>query len=216
MSEIFAVSGQHYLFNVQAFAQTILSLGGDEFHYALRDRTTRGVIEDVSSAKSELGVIVLFNKTRPVILDAARKGGCEFVSVAKGEPCVALPASHPLSNAESLTLEDLSDWPYVYFEQEEDAPVEFFEECYGSIDRKKSIALTDRASLSELAAAINGYTITSGILVGITGGGSLTTVPLQCDAELEIGYIKRAGATLSEAGQRFTRALETQLKRYTR
>ena len=216
MSEIFAVSGQHYLFNVQAFAQTILSLGGDKYHYALRDRTTHGVIDDVSTHKSELGVIVLFNKTRSVVLGTAEEAGCEFVSVAKGEPCVALPASHPLSNAETLTLDDLVDWPYVYFEQEEDAPVEFFEECYGSIERKKSIALTDRASLSELAAAINGYTITSGILVGITGGGSLTTVPLQCDAELEIGFIKSADAELSDAGKRFVQALETQLQRYTR
>lgn len=216
MSEIFAVSGQHYLFNVQAFAQTILSLGGDEYTYALRDRTTRGVVADVQAGKSELGVIMVANKTRGAVLGAAQDAGCEFISVAKGAPCVALPASHPLSNAEALTLEDLQDWPYVYFEQEPDAPVEFFEEAYGSIARKKSIALTDRASLSELAAAINGYTITSGILVGITGGGSLTTVPLKCDAVIEIGYIKRAGEDLSPAGQRFAAALQSQLARYTR
>jgi hypothetical protein len=216
MSEIFAVSGQHYLFNVQAFAQTILSLGGDEYHYALRDRTTRGVIDDVSTGKSELGVVMITNKTRQAVAQATTQADCKFINVAKGKPCVALPASHPLSNAESLTLDELADWPYVYFEQEEDVPVEFFEECYGSIDRKKSIALTDRASLSELAAAINGYTITSGILVGITGGGSLTTVPLQCDAELWIGYIKRDGIELSDVGKRFVQALETQLQRYTR
>ncbi len=216
MSNIFAVSGQHYLFNVQAFAHTILSLGGDEYKYALRDRTTRGVIGDVQAGKSELGVLMVANKTRTAVLGTTDDAGCEFVRVATGAPCVALPASHPLSNAESLTLEDLQDWPYVYFEQEEDAPVEFFEECFGSITRKKSIALTDRASLSELAAAINGYTITSGILVGITGGGSLTTVPLDCDAVIEIGYIKRTGNQLSSAGERFVSALDAQLKRYTR
>ena len=38
----FAVSGQHYLFSVQAFAKTILlSPGGDEYDYALRDRTLK-------------------------------------------------------------------------------------------------------------------------------------------------------------------------------
>ena len=37
----FAVSGQHYLFNVQTFAHTVLALGGDAYAYALRDRTTR-------------------------------------------------------------------------------------------------------------------------------------------------------------------------------
>ena len=44
----FAISGQHYLFNVQTFAHTVLALGGDAYAYALRDRTTQGVIDDVA------------------------------------------------------------------------------------------------------------------------------------------------------------------------
>ena len=52
----FAVSGQHYLFNVQTFAHVVLALGGDAYSYALRDRTTQGVIDDVASGTSELGV----------------------------------------------------------------------------------------------------------------------------------------------------------------
>ena len=31
----FAISGQHYLFDVQSFAHTILAAGGDAFSYAL-------------------------------------------------------------------------------------------------------------------------------------------------------------------------------------
>ena len=31
-------------------------------------------------------------------------------------PRVALPASHPLINASSLTLEQLADYPYIYFD----------------------------------------------------------------------------------------------------
>ena len=53
----FAVSGQHYLFNVQTFAHTVLALGGDAYAYALRDRTTQGVIDDVAGGRSELGVL---------------------------------------------------------------------------------------------------------------------------------------------------------------
>ena len=48
MAKTFAVSGQHYLFDVQAFAHTILALGGDDYEYALRDRSTAQVIEDVT------------------------------------------------------------------------------------------------------------------------------------------------------------------------
>ena len=216
MKKEFAISGQHYLFDVQVFAQTILTMGGEAYHYALRDRTTKGVISDVAAGDSELGVIMTTNKTHDALVGAIDKAGCELVAVAEGKPCVAVPNSHPLSNAKSLTLEDLADWPYVYFEQEDDAPAEFFEECFGDQPRAKSIALTDRASLSELAAAINGYTVTSGILVGIADGGTLTTVPLESDAVLTLGYVQKKGAELTDAGTRFVKTLAKQLERYTR
>ena len=59
----FAVSGQHYLFNVQTFASIVLSNGGDDYEYALRDRTTHDVIGDVMSGASELGVLVKTTRT---------------------------------------------------------------------------------------------------------------------------------------------------------
>ena len=98
-------------------------------------------------------------------LDAA---GLEFVELIQSAPRVALPKSHPMVNAESLTLEDMEDFPYLYFEQDEDSPVAFAEEALADAPRAKSIACTDRASLSELIVALNGYTVTSGILVGIS------------------------------------------------
>ena len=90
-------------------------------------------------------------------------------------------------NASSLSLEDMEDFPYLYFEQDEDSPVAFAEEALASVPRAKSIACTDRASLSELIVALNGYTVTSGILVGISDGAGLNTVPLDTDVKLHLG-----------------------------
>ena len=59
----FAVSGQHYLFNVQTFASIVLSNGGDSYEYAFRDRTTQSVIDDVAKGESELGVLVETTRT---------------------------------------------------------------------------------------------------------------------------------------------------------
>ena len=161
----FAVSGQHYLFNVQTFAHTVLALGGDAYAYALRDRTTQGVIDDVTSGKSELGVLFQTSATADEVNAALDAAGLEFVELIQSAPRVALPASHPMVNAASLTLEDMEDYPYLYFEQDEDSPVAFAEEALAGVPRAKSIACTDRASLSELIVALNGYTVTSGILV---------------------------------------------------
>ena len=61
----FAISGQHYLFDVQSFAHTILAAGGDAFSYALLDRTTQGVIDDVAGGRSEPGPPSWASSCRP-------------------------------------------------------------------------------------------------------------------------------------------------------
>lgn len=212
----FAVSGQHYLFNVQTFASVVLSNGGDVYEYAFRDRTTKGVIDDVASGESELGVLVETTRTAADLEKAFADAGVEFVELIESAPRVALPASHPLVNADALTLEQLEDYPYVYFEQEEGTPVFLAEEALADEKRHKGIACTDRASLSELIVALNGYTVTSGILVGISDGAGLNTVPLETDVKLHLGYIVKKGAELSETGSKFVVKLESNLKKYAR
>ena len=212
----FAVSGQHYLFNVQTFAHVVLALGGDSFAYALRDRTTRGVIDDVATGASELGVLFQTSATAAELNAALEEAGLEFVELIESAPRVALPKSHPMVNAASLSLADMEDYPYLYFEQGEDSPVAFAEEALAEMSRAKSIACTDRASLSELIVALNGYTVTSGILVGISDGAGLDTVPLETDVKLHLGYVVPKGAVLSETGQRFVDTLKKNLMRYAR
>jgi DNA-binding transcriptional LysR family regulator len=210
----FAVSGQHYLFDVQSFAHTLLAQGGDEYSYALRDNTTQGVINDVASGISEIGVLVQTSSTQGALEAAFANAGVKFHELAVSAPLVALPASHPLVNAKSLALEQLVDYPYVYFAQEADASVAFAEEALSEVPRSKKIACTDRASLTELILAINGYTVTSGILVGITDGSALTTIPLKTSEQLHLGYITRDNDELSVMGERFVSHLKRFLEYY--
>ncbi|WP_165052764.1 MULTISPECIES: LysR family transcriptional regulator substrate-binding protein [unclassified Adlercreutzia] len=216
MSKSFSVSGQHYLFDVQTFAQVVLAAGGEEYHYALYDRTTQGVIDDVVAGTSELGVIFQTSETADALNAALEEAGCEFHELIRSAPRVALPASHPMVNAAKLTLDDMADYPYLYFDQGPDAPAAFFEEALAGVPRAKSIACTDRASLSELIVALNGYTVTSGILVGISDGASLKTVPLDTDVDLRLGYVTKKGAALSDLEQRFVEKLEKNLEKYAR
>ena len=215
MAKNFSVSGQHYLFNVQTFAHTVLALGGDEYAYSFRDGTTAAEIDDVATGVSELGVLFQTSATSDEVNAALEAAGLEWHEVIQSAPRVALPSSHPLVNASSLSLDVLADYPYLYFDQG-DAPAAFAEEAHGDVPRAKSIACTDRASLSELIVALNGYTVTSGILVGISDGSALMTVPLETDVKLHLGYITRKDAELSEAAQLFVGKLEKNLEKYAR
>ena len=67
MTKKFAVSGQHYLFDVQSFAAVVLSLGGDAYEYALRDRTTKRV---EAALKAHTGV----RPAKVIVFDADKLG----------------------------------------------------------------------------------------------------------------------------------------------
>lgn len=214
MAKTFSISGQHYLFDVQTFAQVVLSAGGDGYHYALYDRTTQGVIDDVVNGVSDLGVLVETDENAELLNAELERCGLAFNELIRSAPRIALPASHPMVNAPKLALEDMADYTYVYFDQGQAAPAHFYEEALAAIPRDKTIACTDRASLSELIVALNGYTVTSGILVGISDGSLLKTVPLDTDVKLRVGYITRKDAELSELEGKFVEKLAINLERY--
>lgn len=56
----------------------------------------------------------------------------------------------------------------------------------------------------------------SGILVGISDGAGLNTVPLDTDVKLHLGYVVKKGAQLSETAQKYVAKLESNLKKYAR
>lgn len=216
MTVQFSVSQQHYLFGVQTFAHTVLAAGGDSYKYRLRDNTTRGVLEDVANGISEVGVIVQTSASEEVLGKAIADLGLQFTELAESAPRVALPNSHPLSNSDVLSLSDLEDWPYIRFSQGPGEDVAFYEEALAEVPRDREIVCTDRASLSELATALNGYTVTSGILVGIADGSSLTTVALDTDVKLHLGIVTKQDAELTVMGERFVNGLKKSLERYAR
>lgn len=210
----FTVTGQHYLFSVQAFAQAVLAAGGIEYDYAFRNGTTRQIIADVASGEVDLGVIFSTSQTAEALEAAFDEAGVEFHRLVDSTPYVAVPASHPLVNSTTLSLEDLADYPFIYFEQEDDDPA-FAEEALADVPRAKRIGCTDRASLSELISALNGYTVTSGILVGVTDGTLLRTIPLETDVTITMGCLTKKGAELSETANHFVNSLRDKLVRYT-
>ena len=64
--------------------------------------------------------------------------------------------------------------------------------------------------------ALNGYTVTSGILVGISDGAGLNTVPLDTDVQLRLGYVVTLDRVFGEIGQRFVDTLKKNLVKYAR
>ncbi len=162
---VFSVSAQHYAFVVHAFVDLVREIGGDAYQFTLRETQTENVLNDVATLRSELGVIYLnpFNAT--VMRRLIAEKDLEFVPLFKALPHVFVGRDNPLTKKARLTLDDLRDYPYLSYEQGDTNSFYFAEEILSTLPHKKHIQISDRATIFNLMVGLNGYTISSGIIL---------------------------------------------------
>ncbi len=195
----FSVSSHHYAFAVTAFANVIKILPSDEYEFTLRETRTYEIIDDVASFRSEVGVLYVNDFNRKILQKLFRERHVVFYPIFKADAHVFLSARHPLAKMEEVTLEDLADYPFLSFEQGAYNSFYFSEEILSAVPRKKTIHVTDRATLFNLAEKLKGYTICSGILNNDLNGSNIVAVKLKTDEDMEVGWIQNSQGPLSSA-----------------
>ncbi len=186
---VFSVSCQHYSFAVEAMIDTINAFDADEYNFTLRETQTHEIIEDVKNFKSELGIIYISSRNEEIITNILKKNSLEFFELYKATPHVFLSSKHPLSNRESLKINDLMGYPYLCFEQGEYNSFYFSEEIFSTIARPKTIMVRDRATMTNLIIGLDGYTVCSGLNSVALTGNNIISIPLNEKEYMRIGYI---------------------------
>ncbi len=185
----FCISTQHYSFAVEAFVDLIREYGGDEYDFRIRETQTYELIEDVAKLRSEVGVLYLNDFNEAVIRKTLRENELQFTRLFKAKPHVFVGAGNPLAKRKSVELSDLELYPRLSYEQGEHNSFYFSEEILSTLDSKKEILVSDRATLFNLLIGLNGYTICSGVINEKLNGPNIVAVPLEVDDYMEIGYI---------------------------
>ena len=155
----FSVSTQHYAFVVNAFVDLIKELPQNEYDFSIRETQTYEIIDDVATMKSEIGIIYLNAFNEAALTKIIKSKGLCFNELFIAKPHIFVTAEHPLANKESVTMEELADYPYLSFEQGNHNSFYYSEEIFSTVERKKNIRVTDRATLFNLLIGLNGYTV---------------------------------------------------------
>ena len=213
----FGISTQHYSFAVKSFVELVKQFDTQEYEFAIRETKTREVIEDVSTSKSEIGILYLSDFNRKAIEKILRSNQLEFHSLIRCEPSVYLWKGNPLAGRKVIRMEDLADYPCLSFEQGPSESFYFSEEIMSTSEYLRLIKATDRASMLNLMVGLNGYTLCSGIICEELNGPEYVTVPFEPDERniggtMEIGYILKASMIPSSVGMLYIRELEKYLK----
>ncbi|MBQ9211739.1 MAG: LysR family transcriptional regulator [Clostridia bacterium] len=211
----FAVSTQHYSFAVKAFVAMAQQADVAEYELAIRETRTQEVITDVSSLRSEIGVIYLNESNRKPLLKLLDQEGLNFHHLIECDAYVYLWKGHPLAGRKSITLEDLRPYPCLSFEQG-DAPFYFSEELMSTEKYSRLIRCCDRATVLNLMVGLQGYTLCSGIICEELSGVDYITVPFDADnapedATMELGYIDRKNNVHTTLGLQYIEEMKKYL-----
>lgn len=205
----FSVSTQHYSFAVNAFVDLISEYDSEYYDFMLRETRTYEIIEDVKKLTSEVGILYLNEFNRKVILKMLKENNLEFQELFTAKPHVFIGRNNPLAEKKIITLEDLEDYPFLSFEQGDYNSFYFAEEILSTLPRKKSIKVSDRATLFNLLIGLNGYTLCSGVISEALNGKDIIALPLAVEEEqMCIGYVTHKNATLSRLGEMYIEKLK--------
>lgn len=211
---LFSVSAQHYAFAVHAFVQLIKTYGEDEYEFTFRETQTNNIIEDVSNLQSELGILYLNDFNKQVIHKLLKEKQLTFYPLFTAYPHVFVSKKNPLVNKKTVTLTDLEDFPYLSFEQGQYNSFYFSEEILSTRYHKKSIRVSDRATLFNFLIGVNGYTISSGVLSRELNDENIVALPLEVDESITIGWIWPNNSSLSPIARKYLEYLKEHIIDY--
>ncbi len=210
----FSVSAQHYAFVVHAFVELVKQFKEIDYDLALRETLTQNTLEDVQTLKSEVGVIYLNQFNEKVLRRLFEERELAFTPLFEAKPHVFVGRDNPLSALQRLTLDDLVDYPYLSYEQGATNSYYFSEEILSTMQHRKQITISDRATIFNLMIGLDGYTISSGIISSELNDEKIIAIPLEVDDAMIIGYLTHKRMTLSSVAHEYLRLLKQHIRNY--
>lgn len=203
----FAISSQHYDFIAEAFVIFLKKYRAD-YNFSLKETRTLEVINDVINLRADIGVLAYLKAPSGAYMERyLKRNGLEFKTILETSPHVFLGKHHPLADHAQLSLEELSEFPYITYDQGEGGPGEFAEELTENYHSKKQIRINDRATLMNLLLSTDSYTIGTGIMTSELNNGNVISVKLNSSDVYSVVYIRRSDVGLSEDAEKFINVL---------
>lgn len=204
----FSVSMQHYVFAVHAFIETLKQFDFPKYTFSVYETKTDEVLGNVRNYKSEIGIISFSKNNENIYKKLFREYQLDFFPLFKKDTYAYVWKNHPLANCKEISLDDLSEYPCVSFDQNSQNKFYLPEEALGEFDFRKLIKSNDRATSAEIMAGLNGYSIGTGIMTdSVTLTDGVVCIKLKEEDPLTIGYIIRKNHSLSKVGEKYIEEL---------
>lgn len=214
--ESLSVSSQHYCFVIDALMEYQKVSQKDSYTYKLLVGQGPDVIQQVVDKTSELGVLFISEQNNKHVNRVFGDNALEFHPLFTNKPCVFIHKSHPLATKACVTVEDLQPYPCIMYELDPDAPSILQEEMLLSdfYPQKVNIVSCLYQSLM-IMKNCQGYDLGVGLISTSNRNLDVIKRPVQgFDAPITVGWVSKAGHTLSHPAEQFVELLQKYCQDY--
>ncbi len=197
-----SVSSQHYAFAVKAFIEFSNRYKDSIYSLRMREKKTEQIIEDVYLHQSDVGIIFISNSIKTFMYRYLQSKNLEFHPLKEVGFHAFLRKGHHLMQQKSVTLKELEPYPFVFYEQDNEA-LHFSEEAV-AVKSHQRISVLDRGTINNVICYTDGYTIGSGFVIENIIGEGISSVPIS-DVEdvMTLGWLKLKNVELSDEAKEF-------------
>ena len=192
-----SISSQHYSFAIKAVVNLMDYFSERKYELTIREGKTTEVIDDVFASKSILGILSLTDLNKGFFERYFTLNSLEFTPLASVNQQVFIRKEHPLANLKSITLEQLKNYPYLTYQQD-DVLLHFAEESIDLDNINKLVYLKDRGTMNNLLSNTDGYNLGTGYIIENYMNSNIISIPLEGGCRTQIGLVKRKDVFLSE------------------
>ncbi len=192
-----SISSQHYGFVIEAVANLMDYFAERKYELTIREGKTTDVIDDVYASRSVLGILSLTNLNKSFFERYFISKSLMFTPLASLRQHVFLRREHPLAHLTCITLEQLRDYPYLTYQQD-DVLLHFAEEAINVDNIRKLVYLKDRGTMNNLLSNTDGYNLGTGCIVNNYMNPNIISIPLESNSLIQVGLVKRNDVFLSE------------------
>jgi DNA-binding transcriptional LysR family regulator len=209
----FSVASQFFKFTSSLFIKLCKQFGNASYEFSFLEGSLAEVADIVRKQEAELGFIAVPKEQRHLLLYSFERSDLEYHLLKEESPAVIIRKDHPLCKRglEIVSIEDLKDYPLIIYQDANFAFADILERM-GLSPIAQKIIVRDRASLHEMIAGTDGYSIASHNMNAYKNTeyyGNLTClrIPNQTSI-LEIGYLSNKNRPLSEAARKYISMLK--------
>lgn len=185
------------------------------FNCKLNETSFIGVIDDVASCISDIGVLHFSSENQGILTQSFSEKKLNFQLLASFRPQICLSENHPLIAAghrDGISIEMLKDYGFIrYIDQYDDFLYRIHSDngVMNLNESAKIIYLTDRQGQMRLLSSTDFFTIGISAFNNQDRLYGVISVPIQnCSERLRFGYIFRQDTTLTHMEEEFICALK--------